>query len=73
MTTLTVRAVVQSDGKLVLDSLPFAAGETVQVQVSPAFDDPTEGGKYPLRGRHPYKYDDPFGPACDPDDWEFMK
>ena len=36
MTTLTVRAVVQSDGKLVLDSLPFAAGETVQVHVSPA-------------------------------------
>ena len=73
MTLTTVRAVVQSNGTLVLDKLPFAAGETVEVRVSSAAEDPTEAVKYPLRGRLPYKYDDPFGPACDPDDWEFMK
>lgn len=73
MTTMKVRAVVQLDGKLVLDKLPFAAGETVEVQVSTAVEDPTEGGKYPLRGLKPYKYDDPFGPACDLDDWECLK
>ncbi len=72
MTTMKVRAVVQPDGKLVLDKLPFAAGETVEVQVSTTVADPTEGGKYPLRGLTPYKYDDPFGPACDSDQWEYL-
>ena len=31
--------------------------------------DPTEGGKYPLRGT-PYRYDNPFGSAWDDDEWE---
>ena len=72
MTTMTIRAVVQPDSKLVLDKLPFATGETVEVQVSTAVADPTEGGRYPLRGLTPYKYDDPFGPARDPDEWECL-
>lgn len=43
MPTMKVRAVVQPDGKLVLDKLPFAAGETVEVEVSTAAEDPAEG------------------------------
>jgi hypothetical protein len=71
MSPIKIITTVGPDGTLTVDQLPFAPGDRVEVTVSPwPGDDPTEGGKYPLRGRGPYKYDDPFGPACDPDDWE---
>jgi hypothetical protein len=70
MSAITVTATVRPDGSLVVEKLPFPPGQQVEVVVRAPADDPTEGGKYPLRGRGPYKYDDPFGPACDPDDWE---
>lgn len=73
MSAITVTATVRPDGSLTVEKLPFAPGQVVEVVVRPAADDPTEGGKYPLRGRTPYKYDDPFGPAIDPDDIEAMK
>lgn len=75
MSPLTLTAVVQPGGTITLTDLPIAPGQVVQVVVlrplTPA-DDPTEGGKYPLRGQ-PYTYIDPFEPACDPEDWEVMK
>ncbi len=70
MSPIKIIATVRPDGTLTVDHLPFPPGQRVEVVVSPTADDPTEGGKYPLRGRGPYKYDDPFEPACDPDDWE---
>jgi FtsP/CotA-like multicopper oxidase with cupredoxin domain len=70
MSAFIVTATVRPDGSLTVDQLPFAPGQRVEVVVRPAADDPTEGGKYPLRDGTPYKYDDPFEPACDPDDWE---
>lgn len=69
MSAFTVTATVRPDGSLTVDRLPFAPGQRVEVVVRPAADDPTEGGKYPLRGTPGY-YIDPFEPACDPDDWE---
>ncbi|HVK17630.1 MAG TPA: hypothetical protein VM533_11835 [Fimbriiglobus sp.] len=69
MSAFTVTATVRPDGSLTVDQLPFAPGQRVEVVVRPATDDPTEGGKYPLRGTPGY-YIDPFEPACDPDDWE---
>jgi hypothetical protein len=70
MSAITVVATIRPDGSLTVERLPFPAGQRVEVIVRPAVEDPTEGGKYPLRGSRPYKYDDPFEPACDPDDWE---
>lgn len=64
-----VIATVRPDGTLDVGQLPFPPGERVEVTVSPHPEDPTEGGKYPLRGTPGY-YIDPFEPACDPDDWE---
>ncbi len=72
MSPLTLTATVQPGGKLTLEHLPFAEGDAVQVVIvraPTATDDPTEGGKYPLRGE-PYTYIDPYEPACDPEDWE---
>jgi hypothetical protein len=73
MSPITVVATVRPDGSLTVEKVPFPPGQRVEVIVRPAADDPTEGGKYPLRGREPYKYDDPFGPAIDADDIEAMK
>jgi hypothetical protein len=72
MSPIKIITTVRPDGTLTVDHLPFAPGDRVEVTVSPcpaASPDPTEGGKYPLRGTPGY-YLDPFEPACDPDDWE---
>jgi hypothetical protein len=73
MSPLMLHTTVQPGGTITLDHLPFAEGETVQVVIvrTPAAD-PTEGGKYPLRGT-PGVYLDPYGPACAPEDWEVLK
>lgn len=79
MSPLTLTAVVQPGGTITLNGLPLAAGDTVQVLVwpppplvAPLPEDPTEGGKYPLRGT-PGVYIDPFEPACEPEDWEVLR
>jgi hypothetical protein len=75
MSPLTLTATIQPGGKLTLEHLPFNEGDPVRVVIVRAptpTDDPTEGGKYPLRGT-PGVYIDPFEPACDPDDWEVLK
>jgi hypothetical protein len=69
MSAITVTATVRPDGSLVVEKLPFPPGQQVEVVVRAPAEDPTEGGKYPLRGTPGY-YIDPFEPACDPDDWE---
>ena len=69
MTPYKVTATVRQDGTLDVGRLPFPPGERVEVTVSPLTDDPTEGGKYPLRGKTPYRYDDPFGSAWSPGEW----
>jgi hypothetical protein len=68
MSAITVTTTVRPGGSLTVEKLPFPPGQVVEVVVRPAAD-PTEGGKYPLRGTPGY-YIDPFEPACDPDDWE---
>lgn len=69
MAPVKVIATVQPDGTLTVGQLPFAPGEQVEVTVSPCPADPTEGGKYPLRGTPGY-YIDPFEPAWESDEWE---
>ncbi len=60
------------DGRLVIEGLPFLAGQAVEVIVLPrtAVIPPTN--PYPLRGK-PLVYDDPFEPAVPPDDWDALQ
>lgn len=66
--TTTVK--MEPGGKIVLDNLPFAEGEEVEVTVQPAAKPgrpwPPE---FPLKGSV-IRYDDPFEPACPPEEWE---
>ena len=62
------------DGRLTVESLPFHAGERVQVFVL------TVGSELPaeLRSRYPLwgtvlRYDDPTEPAVPPEDWEALR
>jgi hypothetical protein len=75
-----LEAVLAEDGKLVLNGLPFHAGDVVEVIILERFDQqqmsevstpPDE--VYPLQGKQPYRYDDPFEPATSIEDWEALK
>ena len=61
-----VKAVVQPDGGLILDRLPFQAGQAVQVIIIP--HDGDSAGFCSLRGM-PVQYDRPFDPVA-VDDWD---
>lgn len=60
---------VEQDGQIRLEGLPFRAGDRVRLFVMRRRDPSGRPERYPLRGK-PLRYDDPFGPAADPDEWE---
>lgn len=62
--------VMQKDGKLTLESLPFQAGETLQVIVLPHHSQKVDQQQQ-LRGSV-LQYSDPLAPVA-ADDWEVMK
>lgn len=60
----------------VLDFLRFL--KTKQTQDSPALTAAraslvTEMPSYPLQGKEPYRYDDPFAPAVPLEDWDVLQ
>ena len=59
--------VLERDGTLRVDGLPFRAGERVKVLVMRLSHAGASREDYPLRGV-PIRYDEPFAPATDPDD-----
>ena len=66
--SIVVQSVVNNNGQLVLENLPFAPGDTVEIIVrgrvmeSPPNKSATSD-RYPLQGSQPYSYPDPFEPA----------
>ena len=71
MEAVRIETKVQSNGRVVIENLPFEDGKEVEVivleqEASGKYitDDP-----YPLRGSS-YEYDDPFSPLIPPDDLE---
>jgi hypothetical protein len=75
-----VQAIVTEDGKLLLQGLPFQAGARVEVIMLDESAGTTESpvqqaatDEYPLRGKQPYQYDDPFSPAVRLEDWNALK
>lgn len=63
-----VETTLQQDGKLSLDTLPFRAGEAVEVIIlaAPSHDHPMNC--YPLHGT-PAHYERPFEPVAQ-DEWD---
>ncbi|MEO6052293.1 MAG: hypothetical protein ABIP78_13320 [Pyrinomonadaceae bacterium] len=63
-----IHKTVLPNGTIVLDDLPFEAGDDVNVTVvkMPKID---SNNPYPLRGT-PYSYEDPFSPLISPEDWK---
>jgi hypothetical protein len=64
-----VNVVVLKDGKIVLDDLPVREGDEVEVEINVLNRVPVT---YPLHGA-PFRYDDPFGPAVKPSEWDALK
>lgn len=64
------------DGKLVLNGLPFQAGETVEVIVLEQSQEEkssrSSSSDFPLQGSV-IQYDDPFEPAVSMEEWEALK
>ena len=72
METVRIEAIVQRNGRLIIDYLPFDEGEVVEVVVSDAKGLVSVTDVNPLKGSV-LKYDDPFGPAVSLEDWEVLK
>ena len=73
MATLTAHrteTVIGENGELILDGLPFRAGETVEVIILPTAKAVGEvkAEAYPLRGL-PIHYEKPFEPVAE-EDWD---
>jgi hypothetical protein len=65
-----VEITLAQDGKLMLDELPFRAGDTVEVIILARQSKPN-GREYPLRGR-PIKYAEPTDPVAQVD-WDAIQ
>lgn len=67
----TIHKKVLPNGTIVIEDLPFEAGDEVSVTiVKSAKSDPEN--RYPLRGKV-VRYDNPFDPVVPPEDWEAVK
>jgi hypothetical protein len=71
MSTHQVEAVLSQDGTLVLNDLPFHAGEAVEVIIVSHNVKTGSSNPYPLH-KTPLIYDDPAEPVA-VDDWEAVK
>lgn len=71
MNKFKTEVIVKEDGSIDISGLPFAPGVRVEVVVTDMAPFQSEA-EYPLRGT-PYKYENPFGPAVEEDDWEALR
>ena len=62
MQAYSIEKVITQDGKIQLDALPFAAGETVQVIILPGKQPENQEEQAPLKGSV-IAYSDPFASA----------
>lgn len=68
MASFRATLTVPKSGQITLDSLPFHAGEQVEIRVESAPARPHIEERFPLRGT-PYHYDQPLDPAISPEAW----
>jgi hypothetical protein len=69
--TYHVEAILQRDGALTLDQLPFPAGQAVEVIIVPHAGGPEPANPYPLHGT-PVRYEHPFEPVAE-DEWDALR
>ncbi len=71
MEPLRVEKIIQSNGTIILENLPFNEGEKVEIIILKS-DAENVKSRYPLRGTT-YKYENPFESAVPTEDWEALK
>ena len=64
------KAIVSDKGTVIIDGLPYPAGESVEVVVFPAAPALPREVRYPLRGA-PIEFDHPIAPVAE-SDWETL-
>ena len=72
MEAIRIEAIMQSNGRVILDGLPFEEGKQVEIIVLDTNGNATATQLNPLKGSV-LRYDDPFGPACPAEDWEVLR
>lgn len=73
MQAYRVETVVQSNGSLNLQNLPFSVGEPVEVIVLPQSSAQPKTEPRCLRGLPVVYHQDPFAPAVPEEDWEALR
>jgi hypothetical protein len=71
MQAYRIETTVKEDGSLILEEVPFRAGEEVEVIVLARGRSLPQGDRYPLRGK-PLQYDDPTEPVAE-SDWDVLQ
>ncbi len=72
MEAVRIEATVQSNGRVILNDLPFEDGKQVEIIVLDNNGKATEPQVNPLKGSV-LRYDDPFEPACPAEDWVALR
>ncbi len=72
MEAVRVEAIVQPNGRIILDDLPFEEGKQVEIIVLNTNTNEVASRSNPLKGSV-LKYDDPFEPAAAIEDWEVLR
>ena len=72
MELVRINTTVKPKGRIVIDDLPFEEGKIVEVTVSEGDNKKVGDNRYPLRGTV-LRYDDPFEPLVQTDDWEALQ
>lgn len=72
MEAVRIEAIVQSNGRVILNDLPFEEGKHVEIIVLDNNGIETAQKLNPLKGGV-LRYDDPFEPATPAEDWEVLR
>ena len=71
MEALRVETIIQPNGRIVLENLPFDDGEKVEIIILETNLESVSTNDNPLKGTL-LNYDDPFEPAVLATDWEVL-
>jgi hypothetical protein len=70
MNTHRIEMTIDRDGILVLNDIPFHAGDQVEVIIVERQPEHPDANRYPLRGQ-PVEYDGPFEPVSE-NEWNAL-
>ncbi len=72
MNAYRIETILDETGTLRLRDLPFQAGDAVEIIILERRSPHPDSNPYPLRGKQPYRYDDPTEPVA-VEDWEVLQ